>query len=63
MKGVIHGGLVAKLYKLPNLIAFSGLGHVFTNQKASFKKTFTKKIINYLLKLILSNTKKITCFS
>jgi glycosyltransferase involved in cell wall biosynthesis len=62
MKGIIHGGLIAKIYKLPNLIAFSGLGHVFTNQKASFKKTFTKKTVNYLLKLILSNPKKLLVF-
>ena len=62
MKGIVHGGLIARIFRIPNLIAFSGLGHSFINHGFKLKKTFTKNIINCLLRLILKNPKKIIIF-
>ena len=55
-KPVIYGGLISKLLgNIPILVAFPGLGHIYTSNDSYSK--LLRKVINLLYKFIFSNPK------
>mgnify|MGYP001279314739 CR=1 FL=1 len=51
-KAIVHGGISSKLLNIPSVVAFSGLGHLFSS--SSFVLNFIKRVIIILYRYIFN---------
>ncbi|SVE32085.1 uncharacterized protein METZ01_LOCUS484939, partial [marine metagenome] len=55
IKPVLYGGIIARILRIPSVIAISGLGYLFSESR----KSVLKKIVNFFYRISLSQIKSI----